>query len=88
MTTVYMDEETKKELAKLAGELQQQSGEKTNFDDAIRFLIDFYKRKRKKQALFEEFTKPVPGVSFENAYEELQKERKQDEERLERKSRP
>lgn len=88
MTTVYMNKETKKELAKIAGELQQHSGEKTNYDEAIQFLIDFYKEKRKKQAVFEEFTKPVPGVAFENAYAELQKERKKDEEHLERKHRP
>ncbi len=87
MTTVYVNESTKRELAKVAGELQRNSGERTNFDEAIRFLINFYKEKKKNAALFDRFTEAIPGVSFEQAYEELTTERNKDAKRLERKGR-
>ncbi len=45
MSTIYVKKETKKELAKIAGELQAKLGKKIDFDEAIRHLIRIYRSK-------------------------------------------
>ncbi len=51
----------------------------------IRYLVSLYKRQRRRPELFKLFCGPIPGLSFEEAYEELIKERRADLEKVERK---
>ncbi|GAG13630.1 unnamed protein product, partial [marine sediment metagenome] len=44
MTTITIDEETKKELLKIAAQLQIKKKEKINYNTAIKFLISNYLR--------------------------------------------
>ena len=48
----------------------------------ISHLIDFYERSRGRPELFRLFCRPMPGVSFREAYEELVRERRRDEREL------
>lgn len=84
-TTVAVDEEVKAELIKIAAKLQEATGRRADLNDAIRCLISLYKRRERKPEFFILFCKPVPGLSFEEAYRELVRERRTDLERLERK---
>jgi len=72
-------EDTKRELFKIAGELQAKLGRKIDFDETLRYLIRVYKSGKKRKMLFERFTEPIPNVSFEDAYNELISERRRDE---------
>lgn len=42
MTTVQVEEETKKHLFSIAAELQSKRGQKTSLDDTIKHLINAY----------------------------------------------
>lgn len=42
MTTVQVEEETKKHLFSIAAELQSKRGQKTSLDDTIKYLINAY----------------------------------------------
>ena len=84
-TTVAVDEEVKAELVRIAARLQEATGRRADLNDAIRYLISLYKRRERRPELFALFCKPVPGLGFEEAYEELVRERRADLERLERK---
>jgi len=79
MTTIHVDEETKKELAKIAGELQAKLKRRVDLDEALNFLIQQYRSKGKRKVFFELFTKPIEDVSFKDAYAELIAERRKDE---------
>jgi len=46
MTTIAIKEETKRGLLKFVSELQIKLGRKVDFDEAIRFLLGFRKRKK------------------------------------------
>lgn len=78
MSTIYVSPETKKELIKISGELQARWGHRVNFDDVIKFLIKCYRSRQRRKELFELFTSPIPGVSFEECYEELIEERRRE----------
>lgn len=80
MTTISVTEDVKQKLLKVASELQLKLGRRVDLNDALRFLVD---ERGKNVELLEEACKPVIGVK--EALEELQKERKHDENRLERK---
>ena len=84
-TTVAVDEEVKAELVRIAARLQEAAGRRVDLNDAIRYLISLYKRRERRPELFALFCKPVPGLSFKEAYRELVEERRADLERLERK---
>jgi len=77
MTTIAIKEETKRELLKFVSELQIKLGRKVDFDEAIRFLLGFRKRKN-PQLLIEACS--LSGNADE-ALKELYMERKKDEER-------
>ena len=60
-------------------------GRRMNLNAVIRYLVSLYKRQRRRPELFKLFCEPIPGLSFEEAYEELNKERRAGLERVERK---
>jgi len=80
MTTISVTEDVRERLFRIASELQIKLSRRVDLNEAIRFLID---QREKKPELLEEACKPMTGV--EEALEELGKERRLDEERLERK---
>ena len=82
MTTISVTEDVKQKLLEVASELQIKLGHRVDLNEALRFLVD---QREKKPQLLEEACKPT--VSADEAIEELQKERKLDESRLERKTR-
>ncbi|MEX0568483.1 MAG: hypothetical protein Q6363_004885 [Candidatus Njordarchaeota archaeon] len=78
MSTIYISKETKKELVRIAGELQAASGKRVNFDDIVRMLIKEYHNKQRRKKLFEKFTEPIEGLDFESIYQDLLEERKRE----------
>ncbi len=79
MPTISVSEDVKRELLKFASELQMKLGRRVDFDEAIRFLL-MYKRKKNPRLLIEACT---PG-DVESALKELYEERKIDEEKYNR----
>lgn len=45
--TIRISDENHKELLKIQGELQAESGEFTSMDDTIQKIVDLYKKKKK-----------------------------------------
>ena len=80
MTTISVTEDVKQKLLKVASELQLKLGHRVDLNEALSFLVD---QREKNVQLLEEACKPVIGAK--EALEELQTERKRDEDRLERK---
>jgi len=80
MTTISVTEDVKEKLLKVASELQLKLGRRVDLNEALRFLVE---QKEKHPQLLEEACKPISGAK--EAVEELRKERKLDETRLERK---
>jgi predicted CopG family antitoxin len=80
MTTISVTEDVKQKLLKVASELQIKLCRRVDLNEALRFLVD---QREKNPQLLEEACKPTVGA--EKTIEELQKERKLDETRLERK---
>ncbi|MGO8807061.1 MAG: hypothetical protein ACLQO7_10760 [Candidatus Bathyarchaeia archaeon] len=80
MTTISVTEDVKEKLLKVASELQIKLGHRVDLNDALRFLVD---QREKNSRLLEEACSPTRGVT--EALEELEKERKLDDARLERK---
>jgi predicted CopG family antitoxin len=80
MTTISVTEDVKQKLLKVASELQLKLGHRVDLNEALSFLVD---QREKNVQLLEEACKPVVGAK--EALEELQTERKRDEDRLERK---
>ncbi len=80
MTTISVTEDVKEKLLKVASELQIKLGRRVDLNDALRFLVD---QREKNPQLLEEACSPTTGVK--EALEELEIERKLDDERLERK---
>lgn len=76
MPTISVSDDVKRELLKFASELQLKLGRRVDFDEAIRFLLKY--RKRKNPNLLMEAC--IPGDSVE-ALNELYRERKKDERR-------
>lgn len=75
MTTISIDEETRRELLRIAGEIQQRTQERVDFDTVIQTLIDQYEKQRLDMDAWSEFVRPVEGVDFKTAYEGLILER-------------
>jgi hypothetical protein len=80
MTTISVTDEVKEKLLKIASELQIKLGRRVDLDEALRYLLS---EREKKPQLLEEACKPLSGG--EEMLNELYRERKLDEERLERK---
>lgn len=80
MTTISVTEDVKQKLLKVASELQLKLGHRVDLNEALSFLVN---QREKNVQLLEEACKPAIGAK--EALEELQTERKRDEDRLERK---
>lgn len=83
MTTISVTEEVKQKLLKVAAELQIKQGRRIDLNEALSFLVD---QREKNPRLLAEACKPTAGAR--DALEELEKERKLDETRTERKTSP
>ncbi len=80
MTTISVTEDVKEKLLKVASELQIKTGRRVDLNDALRYLVD---QREKNPRLLEEACSPTIGVK--ETLEELETERKIDDERFERK---
>ena len=80
MTTISVSEEVKQKLRRVASELQIKMGRRVDLNKALSFLID---KQEKNPQLLEQTGSPLIGAN--EAIEELERERKLDETRLERK---
>ena len=80
MTTITIDDETKKELLKVAAQLQIQRKEKINYNTTIKFLINNYFRKKNKKdrRKFRNACEKVENIDVNSVLEELYLERKKD----------
>ncbi len=83
MTTISVSNDVRDELLKFAAELQMKIGRKVNLNEAIRSLLAQRRARKLSPEALKEACEPLPGA--EQAIEELVKERKLDEGRLERK---
>lgn len=83
MTTITISENTKRELLRVAAELQSKSGKKVDYEEAIEYLIA---RSRRNLALFRKATAPkgVTTEELQGALREGREEDKRHEEFLER----
>jgi len=80
MSTIAIKEETKRELLKFVSELQIKLGRRVDFDEAIRFLL-MYRRKKNPKLLLEACT---PRRDVDEALKELYEERRKDERKYNR----
>jgi hypothetical protein len=80
MTAISVTEDVKQKLLRVALELQLKLGRRVDLNEVLRFLVD---QREKKPQLLEEACSPMIGA--EEAIDELERERKLDETRLERK---
>jgi predicted CopG family antitoxin len=80
MTTISVSEDVKKKLLRVASELQIKRGRRVDLNEALSFLVD---QRAKNPQLLEEACMPMSGAK--EVIEELKRERKVDESRLERK---
>ncbi len=78
MTTIRIDEEIKEDLLKIAAQLQIIRKEKVNYNTAIKYLIEQF-RKRKDAIKFREACKKVENVHINDVLQELYSERMKDE---------
>lgn len=74
MTTITISEEAKRELLKIAAELQAKSGERVDYEGVIRFLVS---KARRDVQLFLEACSPL-GIESKVLRRELQKGRAED----------
>ncbi len=81
MSIVRVSKSTKMELLRYASELQMRLGRRVDFDEAIAHLLREARRKRPN--LLIEACQPIEDA--EEALMELYRERRMDEERVERK---
>jgi predicted CopG family antitoxin len=79
MPTISVSEDVKRELLKFASELQMKLGKRVDFDEAIRFLL-MYRKRKNPRLLIEACT----SGDVESALKELYEERKIDERRYSR----
>jgi hypothetical protein len=80
MTTISVSEDVKAKLLKVASGLQIKLGRRVDLNEALSFLVD---QQKKNPKLLEEACSPMLGA--QEAIDELERERKLDETRLERK---
>ncbi len=80
MTTIAIKDETKRELLKVAAELQMKLGRRVDFDETIRVLLQ--QRKKKNPHLLIEACTPTNDT--ETMLEELRDERRKGEQKYAR----
>lgn len=76
-TTIKVSKSTKEKLVRVAAKLQERYGRRVSLDEAIRYLLELEER---KPELLDSIIGSVPTLSVE----ELYRERRRDEERIER----
>ena len=76
-TTIKVSKSTKERLVRVADKLQERYGRRVGLDEAIRYLLELEER---KPELLDSIIGSVPTLSVE----ELYRERRRDEERVER----
>ncbi len=76
-TTITVSEEVKRELLKVAARLQASKGEKIDYEDVLRYLIQ---RATRNLDLFHQACSPT-GVSSRQLRQQLKKGRREDKER-------
>lgn len=83
MTTITISEKMRRELLKVAAELQSKTGEKVDYEDAIEYLI---LRSRKNPELLRRamIGTGIPSEEFRKALREGRAEDRRHEEELER----
>jgi len=82
MTTIQVDDRTRRELLKFASELQGRLGRKVSFDEAIMALIEQARGVTDSKARFERLFASMEGDKV--AWSELSKLRKGERRRLDR----
>jgi hypothetical protein len=80
--TIRVTRQTKEALLKVAARLQEQTGRRIDFDEAINHLMML---EGKSPDSFSKFVGSIKGVKAEEILKELKKERKKDELRAKRK---
>ena len=78
MTTIAIKDDTKRELLKVAAELQMKLGRRVNFDETIRFLLQ-QRKKKNPHLLIEAYG--LDNSDIGKMLEELYNERKKDEQK-------
>ncbi|MFO7835069.1 MAG: hypothetical protein R6V83_00295 [Candidatus Thorarchaeota archaeon] len=78
MTTISIKEATRRELLRIAGEIQQKNQERVDFDTVIQALVDVYDKQKVDIEAWTEFITPLHGVAFKSAYNDLISERRLD----------
>ncbi len=78
MTTISIKEDTRRHLLRVAADLQKTHGQRVDFDATIRYLITLYEQRKVDLKAWESFTQPLPGLTFDDLYQELLAERQQD----------
>ena len=79
MTTIAVDDDVKKELLKLSAQLQLKLGRRIDFNDVLRYLL---KSQLKRPELLDKAV--INGLDSKILRDELNKERKRDENKLDR----
>jgi hypothetical protein len=79
MTTISISEELRKQLLKFAARLQERTGEKVDFDDAVHYLLS---RVVRDEQLFKQACAPV-DVDVSRMRQELRKGLAEDQRREE-----
>jgi hypothetical protein len=85
VTTIAVSDDVKARLLRVASELQIKLGRRVDLDEALRYLLSERERVKNPQ-LLEEACRPVADAErvAREAVDELYRERRMDEERLER----
>jgi hypothetical protein len=78
VTTISIKEDTRQHLLRVAADLQKAHGQRVDFDATIRYLITLYEQRRVDLKAWEAFTQPLPGLTFDDLYQELVTERQRD----------
>jgi len=76
MTTISIKEDTRRHLLRIAADLQKAKGQRVDFAATIRHLIELYERQKVDLEAWHALTKPIPGLTFDDLYQELQQERR------------
>jgi hypothetical protein len=76
-TTITISEELKRELLRVAAQLQASRGEKIDYDDVLRFLV---RKATRNMDLFRQACSPT-GITSEKLSRELKKGRAEDRKR-------
>jgi hypothetical protein len=78
MTTISIREKTRKDLIRIAADLQKVRQERVDFDTVIQYLVSLHSRQQLDLDAWRLFTEPIPDLRFEDLYSDLMAERRRD----------